>query len=224
MKVIKVQQARESSSEGPIKPKESSKWNWRVSKMKNAFRKSIHQLFKKKRLLEKFYIRSRSKRLPKMIRRTRLRLAIVRTPGASSSIVNASKTTDIVVVIVGAVAATIVRIMKKWDLRQKNKFLFETLLHSGRSSPSKLKNKTPRTFSAPTHWLSRKSFSSSCLICNQRAKKLTSLDAKVIIKGATAGNLDARKSTASVSNKESSAQIYASVTAAKTARLKSTST
>jgi hypothetical protein len=71
VKVIKVQQARESSSEGPIKPKESSKWNWRVSKMKNAFRKSIHQRSKKKRLLEKFYIRSRSKRLPKTIRRTR---------------------------------------------------------------------------------------------------------------------------------------------------------
>jgi len=46
------------------------------------------------------------------------------------------------------------------------------------------------------------------------------MDAKVIIRGATVGNLDARKSTASVSNKESSALIYASVTAVKTASLK----
>lgn len=70
VKVIKVQQARESSSEAPTKPKGSSKWNWRVLMMKNAFRKSIHQRFKRRRLLEKFYIRSRFKRLV-TTRRTR---------------------------------------------------------------------------------------------------------------------------------------------------------
>ena len=151
VKVIKVQQARESSSEAPIKPRGSSKWSWRASKMRNAFRKSIHQRFRRRRLLEKFYIRSSSKRLPVTTRRMKLRPAIARTPAALNSIVSVSKTTDIVVDTVGAVVATILRTMKKWDLRQKSRFLFETRLHSDQNSPSKSKSKTPRTSSAPTH-------------------------------------------------------------------------
>jgi len=43
----------------------------------------------------------------------KLRPAIARTPAALNSIVSVSKTTDIVVDTVGAVVATILRIMKK---------------------------------------------------------------------------------------------------------------
>ena len=81
-------------------------------KRRNAFRKSINQRFRKRRSLEKFYIRSRLTLLS-MIRRTRSRLVIVLTLGALNSIVNVSKTTDIAVDTVGAVAAITLKIMKK---------------------------------------------------------------------------------------------------------------
>ena len=74
VKVIKVQQVLANSSEGPTRLKENSRWSWKVLKMRNAFRKSTRQRFRKKKMHEKYYRISRMKlweRPPQMTRKTR---------------------------------------------------------------------------------------------------------------------------------------------------------